>query len=89
MLHIGIHGPSVSGLVLDFDFFGPGTIGFGPWIPAFNTNEHHINVRLTYYKAKMVKIMSNPETNCTIPASVVVESSPDGAVVVSTAGSVP
>jgi len=37
----------------------------------------------------MVKIMSNPEASCTTPASVVVESSPDGAVVVSTAGSVP
>ena len=38
----------------------------------------------------MVKIMSNPEANCTMPASVVVESSPAGAVeVVSTGGSVP
>ena len=45
---------------------------------------------LTYYNTKMVKIMSNPEANCTMPASVVVESSPAGAVeVVSTGGSVP
>ena len=42
------------------------------------------------YKTKMVIIMSNPEANCTMPASVVVESSPDGAVVVVvTGGSVP
>ena len=34
--------------------------------------------------------MSNPEANCTTPASVVVESSPAGAVeVVSAGGSVP
>ena len=80
-------------MILDFSFLrslpGPGPIGFGPWIPVFNTNELHLNGGLTDYNAKMVKIMSNPEANCTIPASVVVESSPGGAVVVSTAGSVP
>ena len=42
------------------------------------------------YKTKMVIIISNSEANCTMPASVVVESSPDGAVVVVvTGGSVP
>ena len=62
------------------------------FLAPFNTNERHLKLKLgglANYSAKMAKIMSNPETNCTIPASVVVESSPDGAVVVSTAGSVP